>query len=89
MRIIDSLPDSHHKMHKLMLIEEGSEFKVLVQAMNRKPTCSDDHLTQSAAMRVWRKACVEHFNQVTHNIDDALCLTARRMEQVTNTITVH
>lgn len=89
MRIIDSVPDSHHKMRKLMLVEDGCEFKVMIHALNRKPMCAKEHLTQSAAISVWREACVEHYNQVTHNLEDALCLTARRMEQVTNTISVH
>lgn len=80
MRILDSIQDKG--LHKLLLVEEGGEFAVLGQAINRNHVRVQEHLTCEAAKVFWRKVCVSRFYGVTHNLRDAEEMAERRISTI-------
>lgn len=80
MKVLDSI--QHKGLHKFLLVEDGGEFRVLDQAINRQPTPVLEHMTEGAALAYWRRACLCRFYGVTHNLHDAERLADRRIATI-------
>lgn len=80
MKVLDSI--QHKGLHKLLLVEDGGEFSVLGQAINRRAVPIQEHLTCDAAKALWRRVCLCHFYGVTHNLHDAEVLAERRIATI-------
>jgi hypothetical protein len=80
MKVIDSVQDKG--LHKLTLVEDGGEYAVLGQAINRRAVPVQGHLSCDAAKTLWRKICLSHFYGVTHNLHDAEVLAERRIAAI-------
>jgi hypothetical protein len=80
MKVIDSVQDKG--LHKLTLVEDGGEYAVLGQAINRRAVPVQEHLNCGAAKAIWRKVCLSHFYSVTHNLHDAEVLAERRIAAI-------
>jgi hypothetical protein len=80
MKVIDSVQDKG--LHKLTLVEDGGEYAVLSQAINRRAMSVQGHLNCDAAKALWRKVCLSHFYSVTRNLHDAEALAERRIATI-------
>lgn len=80
MKILDSI--QHEGLHKLLLVENGGEFSVLGQAINRRAVTVQGHLTCDAAKSFWRRVCLCYFYNVTHNLRDAEAMAERRIATI-------
>jgi hypothetical protein len=80
MVVLDSVQDKG--LHKLMLVEDGGEYAVLGQAVNRRAMSIQGRLDCDAAKALWRKICLSHFYSVTHNLHDAEVLAERRIAAI-------
>ena len=80
MKVLDSI--QHKGLHKLLLVEDGGEYSVLGQAINRRAVSVLEHLTDEAAMAFWRRACLCHFYDVTHNMRDAEKMAEQRIATI-------
>lgn len=80
MKVLDSI--QHKGLRKLLLVEDGGEFAVLGQALNRHPTPVMEHMTEGAALAYWWRVCFCHFYSVTHNLRDAQTLAERRITMI-------
>lgn len=82
--IIDTVRDG--QLHKLMLARDNENFEILGAAANRQPQVLAHHMTEQAALVIWRKMVAASYNRTTHNAKEADDLAQKRILEIVRTI---